>query len=262
MPVTPSILPHQPALIYQSYPFNPAPSTCSIIPVTFNPAPSTCSNIITHIYLSISGGAGCCLQITGIKAPRLVLTGERVHLSCSFRLDGDTLYSLTWWKDDKIFYRFIPKSSPPGAVFPLPGITVDERISSLHQVTLSQVDHRASGKLRCEVLGDSPNFEQDTMDSNITVIAKPESGPSLTGVQGPYTVGHLLLVNCSSPFSYPPTTLTWHINGHQVSLVKKYEVENCQSLVSDISDKSETNDQSPDQIIFDINQYNYTNIEN
>ncbi|KAK8723422.1 hypothetical protein OTU49_011704, partial [Cherax quadricarinatus] len=170
--------------------------------------------------LSIFCGAGCCLQITGIKAPRLVLTGERVHLSCSFRLDGDTLYSLTWWKDDKIFYRFIPKSSPPGAVFPLPGITVDERISSLHQVTLSQVDHRASGKLRCEVLGDSPNFEQDTMDSNITVIAKPESGPSLTGVQGPYTVGHLLLVNCSSPFSYPPTTLTWHINGHQVSLVK------------------------------------------
>nr|XP_053644906.1 uncharacterized protein LOC128697299 [Cherax quadricarinatus] len=46
---------------------------------------------------------------------------------------------------------------------------------------------------------------------------KPESGPSLTGVQGPYTVGHLLLVNCSSPFSYPPTTLTWHINGHQAS---------------------------------------------
>lgn len=76
-----------------------------------------------------AGGAGCCLQITGMKVPRMVVTGESIQLSCSFRLDGAQLYTLTWWKDSHIFYKFNPKRSPPSVVFPLPGITVDVSLS-------------------------------------------------------------------------------------------------------------------------------------
>ncbi|XP_045599116.2 uncharacterized protein [Procambarus clarkii] len=176
-----------------------------------------CASWLSLALLLLACGAGCCLQITGMKVPRMVVTGESIQLSCSFRLDGAQLYTLTWWKDSHIFYKFNPKRSPPSVVFPLPGITVDDRVSSLYQVTLSHVDHRASGTLRCEVLSDSPSFEQDTMDANITVIAKPVRGPSITGLRGSYTAGRLLLLNCTCPFSYPPTSLTWHINGHQAS---------------------------------------------
>ncbi|XP_071531963.1 uncharacterized protein [Panulirus ornatus] len=140
-----------------------------------------------------------------------------VTLSCSFQLDGDELYSLTWWKDDKMFFNYVPKNAHPKSVYATPGITVDERISTLHEVVLSHVDHRASGKLRCEVLADKPSFEQDTMDANMTVIDIPARGPTITGRRDSYRVGDLLLLNCSSPHSFPPTTLTWHINSHQAS---------------------------------------------
>ncbi|KAG7155229.1 hypothetical protein Hamer_G023612 [Homarus americanus] len=66
--------------------------------------------------------------------------------------------------------------------------------STLNEVVLT-VDHRASGILRCELL--ATTFEQDTKQDNMTVV------------------GDLLLLNCSSPFSYPPTALTWDINGLQ-----------------------------------------------
>ncbi|XP_064116611.1 uncharacterized protein LOC135222455 [Macrobrachium nipponense] len=91
-----------------------------------------------------------------------------------------------------------------------------KQLSTLHQVFLSQVDHRASGTIRCEVLV-VPKFEQATMETNFTVIAQPDRGPSITGRQGPYQVGDLLLLNCSSPPSFPPTTLSWDIDGRKAS---------------------------------------------
>lgn len=48
---------------------------------------------------------------------------------------------------------------------------------------------------------------------------EPLKGPSITGNENrsAYRVGDLLLLNCSSTFSYPPTTLSWDIDGHKVS---------------------------------------------
>lgn len=56
------------------------------------------------------------------------------------------------------------------ALPPLPQLEA----SGLYEVILSHVDHRASGKLRCEVLAEFPSFEQDTMDANMTVIGEWE----------------------------------------------------------------------------------------
>ncbi|XP_042227896.1 uncharacterized protein LOC121870197 isoform X2 [Homarus americanus] len=55
------------------------------------------------------------------------------------------------------------------------------------------------------------------MDANMTVIDIPARGPTITGRRDIYHVGDLLLLNCSSPYSFPPTTLSWHINGHLAS---------------------------------------------
>ncbi|XP_069956673.1 uncharacterized protein [Cherax quadricarinatus] len=160
-------------------------------------------------------GAALALQITGIGVPSTAISGDTVTLSCSFELNGDELYSLAWWKDDKMFFNYVPNNSQIKSVYATPGITVDEGISTLHEVVLSHVDHRASGKLRCEVLANT--FEQDTMDANMTVIDIPARGPTITGRRENYQVGDLLLLNCSSPYSYPATTLAWHINGHLAS---------------------------------------------
>lgn len=50
---------------------------------------------------------------------------------------------------------------------------------------------------------------------------EPVKGPTITGNENrsAYRVGDLLLLNCSSTYSYPPTTLTWDIDGHKVSKV-------------------------------------------
>ncbi|XP_064105967.1 uncharacterized protein LOC135215337 [Macrobrachium nipponense] len=158
---------------------------------------------------------GLCLQITGIGVPSTAFSGDKVRLTCSFDLHGDELYSLTWWKDEKMFFNFVPKNARPKNVYQTPGITVDEQRSNLHEVILSRVDHRASGKLKCEVLAES--FEQDTMVKNMTVIDLPTRGPTIIGFRGNYQVGDLLLLNCSCPPSYPTTTLSWHINGNLAS---------------------------------------------
>ncbi|XP_042886739.1 uncharacterized protein LOC122262676 [Penaeus japonicus] len=167
------------------------------------------------LFLSVLCGMAAGLQITGIRVPRTAISGDTVHLTCSFEFNGDKLYSLTWWKDDQLFFKYAPSNSHRKTVYDAPGITVDKRISTLHEVILSHVDHRASGKMRCEVVADQPSFEKDTMEANFTVVDPPARGPDITGARESYTVGQLLLLNCSSSFSYPPTTLSWVINGQK-----------------------------------------------
>ncbi|XP_042206075.1 uncharacterized protein LOC121855256 [Homarus americanus] len=162
--------------------------------------------------LSLLLGRSRSLHITGIDVPHTALSGDTVRLSCTFRLDGDALYSLTWWKDQQMFFNFVPSNSHPKSVYPVRGIVVHVQESTLNEVVLT-VDHRASGILRCELL--ATTFEQDTKQDNMTVVDVPSRGPSITGQRGNYHVGDLLLLNCSSPFSYPPTALTWDINGLQ-----------------------------------------------
>lgn len=163
-------------------------------------------------------GAVSGVHITGISVPPTVMSGGAATLTCSYILEGrDRLYSLTWWKDSTMFYKYLPGSPRPKTVYDVPGITVDVASSNRHQVVLSHVDHRASGIMRCEVLTDSP-FEQVTRDANLTVVDPPSRGPSITGRREKYQIGDLLLLNCSAGHSYPATTLTWGINGEKAAL--------------------------------------------
>ncbi|XP_068244013.1 uncharacterized protein [Palaemon carinicauda] len=176
-------------------------------------------DVVFYLFLAIIWclyESGECLRITELTVPRLVRSGSRVNFSCAFELIDEELYSLTWWKDNQTFFSYLPSKSDPKMIHNVPGITVDKQISTLHEVFLSQVDHRASGTIRCEVLV-FPKYEQATKEANFTVIAQPVRGPSITGHQGPYQVGDLLLLNCSSPPSYPPTTLSWDIDGRKAS---------------------------------------------
>lgn len=66
------------------------------------------------------------LKITGINVPAIAKSGSTVTLTCSFELNGDQLYSLTWWKDDHTFFKYVPGSNTSRkTAYNQPGITVD-----------------------------------------------------------------------------------------------------------------------------------------
>ncbi|XP_063850798.1 uncharacterized protein LOC135094551 [Scylla paramamosain] len=167
---------------------------------------------VLYVLATVTG-----VQITSLSVPAVVMSGDRAKLTCAFRLaQGDRLYSLTWWKDGTMFYKYLSASPTPVTTYEAPGIAVDVSASSLEQVVLSRVDHRASGTLRCEVLTDI-FFEQVTRDANLTVVDPPSRGPVITGRKESYRIGDLLLLNCTAGHSFPATSLAWAINGEKAS---------------------------------------------
>ena len=67
--------------------------------------------------------------ITKVKIPQYVILGSTVHLYCVFDLqNGTDLYMLKWLKNDKEFYRSVPKAilrSNRRRMFDVEGVKVD-----------------------------------------------------------------------------------------------------------------------------------------
>lgn len=69
-----------------------------------------------------------------LEVPQLVILGEETTLSCIFDLEGDTLYSIKWYRDDLEFFRYVPSDKPPNQFFPLQGLDIDVSIFLYLQV--------------------------------------------------------------------------------------------------------------------------------
>jgi len=65
-----------------------------------------------------------------LLVPQYVVRGQNVLLECNFNLDGETLYSVKWYKDGNEFYRYLPNEKPPVQTFVHPGVTAVVSISS------------------------------------------------------------------------------------------------------------------------------------
>lgn len=46
--------------------------------------------------------------------------------------EGETLYSVKWYKDNEEFYRYVPKANPPQHSYKVDGIRVDVSQNVLH----------------------------------------------------------------------------------------------------------------------------------
>lgn len=68
------------------------------------------------------------LRMLELVVPQHVVRGQNIKLECNFNLDGETLYSVKWYKDGNEFYRYVPQERPPVLVFQLPGVTANVRI--------------------------------------------------------------------------------------------------------------------------------------
>jgi hypothetical protein len=65
------------------------------------------------------------LKDVRVLVPAAVKRGENVNLICKYDLEGDTLYSMKWYKGKREFFRFTPKENPSLQIFPVPGIYVE-----------------------------------------------------------------------------------------------------------------------------------------
>lgn len=64
------------------------------------------------------------LRDVKVTVPGAVRRGENAVLICLYDMEGDSLYSVKWYKGRREFYRFTPKENPAMKTFPIPGINV------------------------------------------------------------------------------------------------------------------------------------------
>ncbi|XP_011189969.2 uncharacterized protein LOC105216915 [Zeugodacus cucurbitae] len=165
------------------------------------------------------------LTMTEVKIPNHIMRFKSAELGCRYNLDGESLYSVKWYKDGHEFYRYVPRDKPPGQAFPLPGVNVDVRNSSDTKVTLRRVTLMSTGLYKCEVSGEAPAFNTVSESETMTVVMTPNHGPKISGGKPRYQIGDVVRVNCTSAPSKPACHLSWLINGEPAnrSYLRTYE---------------------------------------
>ncbi|XP_067614710.1 uncharacterized protein [Eurosta solidaginis] len=153
------------------------------------------------------------LSMTEVRIPKHIMRHEDAVLGCKYDLDGESLYSVKWYKDGFEFYRYVPRDMPPGQVFPLPGVDVDLPNSTDNVVVLRRVTLQSTGRYRCEVSGEAPSFQTVSGHEDMIVVVTPKHGPQITGGQPRYQIDDIVRVNCTSAPSKPVCHLSWLING-------------------------------------------------
>ncbi|XP_038214731.1 uncharacterized protein LOC119834442 [Zerene cesonia] len=152
------------------------------------------------------------IRVTELTVPSHAVEDGSVLLQCHYDLEGDMLYSIKWYKDNREFFRYVPSNNIPFSYFPLNGVTVDEKDSSSNVVKLVNLTPESAGLYRCEVSGEGPYFVTVFDEKKISVHLLPYDRPRVIGLQEEYKVSDILAVNCTSSRSRPQTQLKWLIN--------------------------------------------------
>jgi len=154
--------------------------------------------LLIGLMLMVSGGQ--CLRLTAIKVPALAIYGDQVALECRYHAEGDTLYTVKWYKNSDEFYCYTFANRLPINAFSLPGIKVDVTQSNSSRVVLKSVNFDTSATYRCEVSTDLPYFQTFHGHANMTVIKiDGEEGPLISGMRDRYELNAELNVNCTAP---------------------------------------------------------------
>ncbi|KAK4317022.1 hypothetical protein Pmani_011834 [Petrolisthes manimaculis] len=161
------------------------------------------------------------LRITRIQVPEILKVGDSSWLECDFDevVGGGKVYALKWYLGLHEFYRWMPAESPTVKAFPPRDqlLVVDEAASHRGRVRIKNVRLGATGVFRCEVSEEAPAFHTEAAVANLTVFDPPDTKPRITGLRTAYQLGEEVEINCSSPRSHPPATLTFFINNEEAS---------------------------------------------
>jgi hypothetical protein len=174
------------------------------------------THILVALLLVIVTG-GDALKDVRVSIPQAVKMMDTVTLQCKYDLQGEPLYTVKWYKGGQEFFRFIPKELPNTQVFPLPGLNVDLSKSSPNEVVLRNVQPEVTGRYKCEVSSDAPNFYTFIVSGYMYVIDVPEEDPVMTFEKDLLEMGYTIRGNCTAPPSYPPVNITWSLNGKKIN---------------------------------------------
>lgn len=161
----------------------------------------------------VTGG----LRDVELKVPVAVPVGSTATLVCTYDLEGDPLYTVKWYKGRQEFFRYVPKELPHTRVFALPGVNVDVSASGADKVVLRDVPLELTGKYRCEVSTDAPDFHTIVVSAHMVVVKELEGEPVVNLEKTSYSIGDTLRGNCSSPPARPAANVTWYINDNMVN---------------------------------------------
>ncbi|XP_032788040.1 uncharacterized protein LOC116925436 [Daphnia magna] len=151
------------------------------------------------------------LKLLQVQVPTEVERGRSAVLGCRFEMEGDTLYSVKWYKGGKEFFRVVPKDNPPAQTFNVEGVQVNLAASDQNQVVLENLNLKSEGRYKCEVSAESPNFQTVYDVAEMSVVVPPRDSPVITSPKTVYRIGEEFMANCSSFPSRPPATITWTI---------------------------------------------------
>ncbi|XP_076310457.1 uncharacterized protein LOC143225262 [Tachypleus tridentatus] len=196
------------------YPVFHEPEHYKSLVTTFLPGMGSFTQILLIFMLrGLSIVASLRLNADMFDVPSPIRAGQSVELTCSYKLDGDSLYSVKWYKDNIEFYRYVPKDWPPGQFLPLRGVRVELSKSGENKVYLNDINLDSEGRYRCEVSAEAPSFQTVEASKDMKVLVLPTEGPKITGGLAKYNIGDTVLVNCTSAKSKPAAILRWYING-------------------------------------------------
>jgi len=171
--------------------------------------------LVTAFILLGQTGLSLCLKLLELDVPTHKLVGEGVKLVCRFDMEGDTLYSVKWYRNEQEFYRFVPNDRPKLQIFPQHGIRVERSKSSRQHVFLFDLQLEASGSYRCEVSAEAPSFRTKHEEKVMVVVQEPYHN-EIVGLMPRYYTGDLVNVTCYSKGSSPPAELAWKVNDDQI----------------------------------------------
>jgi len=97
--------------------------------------------LIFSIFLLLNSEVAT-VKLASLKIPKYAIRAHAVRLECHYDLEGEALYSVKWYKDDREFYRFLPEENPPAHSFNLPGLPVEVRFLNF---ILTKLSSRAPG---------------------------------------------------------------------------------------------------------------------
>ena len=86
------------------------------------------SKILIQFYLYLLAVSVSGLKVKSVTVPGYSVKGDSVPLDCHYDLEGDQLYSVSWYKGFREFYRYVPAEKPKVNVFKVPGVNVDVSI--------------------------------------------------------------------------------------------------------------------------------------
>ncbi|KAJ8676000.1 hypothetical protein QAD02_011786 [Eretmocerus hayati] len=172
------------------------------------------------------------LVVRRLHAPRIIdPRASELVLRCDYDLRGHELYSVSWYRNQQMLFKYQPSSSPPGIEYQIdsddnrqhtPDVRVSiNRSNATHLFLKGNQDiargnpRRYEGTYACEVLIER-TFLADYAMANVSAAILPKSDPVLEGLSQTYQVGEQLDATCTSAPSLPAAELTFYLNGQKI----------------------------------------------